>query len=176
MKIKFLLLVGLLAFQSINAQDFNPTVTIKKTYGQQSINANYLYNPKHTGYRLGYSYYLAKNYALNPNLRYMQGKIDFTEFTSFAFCINNNYSIYNLGNKLYLNLLASANFGNEQLNLSFSNDEISNNFYEFSTGLELEFYLHRRFLIDANFNQVLLSNSKLGSRYYNVECGFKFIF
>lgn len=175
MKIKIFSLVWIFAFQ-LNANDFNPTVTIKKTYGQQSINVNYLYNPKHTGYRLGYSYYLAKNYALNPNLRYIQGKINFTEFTSFTFCINNNYSIYNLGNKLYFNLLASANFGNEQLNLNFSKDTKMNNFYEFSTGLEIEYYLLRRFIIDANFNQILFSNSLLGSRYFNVECGFKYTF
>lgn len=180
MKIKLLILAIMLVSKCLIAQvsmfDGGYSVSLKHIKGLSGIEANFLLSKEGSGFTVAYSHFFAKNLFSELGCLYEQGKVGYTDFSSYMIFAKPSYTLFNVKKIWYVNGFISGRVGFELLNQNESNQSNTNFSANFGCGLNTEVYLTHRFILIASFDQIIAGQSNLGTPYYNLTTGFKYIF
>jgi len=158
------------------ATSIMPRLTVKHIKGLKSIDIYYSGTKNSNGVQGGFSHFIYKDIYLQYSGKYEKGTIGYTFFEHISGSVMGNYSLYNIKNMVYFNVLVSGHIGYEMLLMTENRQPAFGMTYEGAVGTEVEIFVLPNVVLSGVFSQKVYSSSLLGSSYYEGKVGLKYIF
>jgi hypothetical protein len=165
------------------------TITIYKSYSQdvvlrhvKSVKMIEAYGgitkPGKT-FGLGYLHFISDKFYINPEFNYEAGQIGSTKFKDFTGILSINYSLFNVKEKLYVNVPLGFNVGLNKIE-KFTTEDKSYTFnaaqkiyYGGVTGVNVEFYINKSTALVATFKEFYMKSNPMGEWKYEILGGIR---
>jgi hypothetical protein len=169
-KISFIMLVlfACMRFADVNAQ--------RHVQGISAIDVQGGISGKGIYFGLGYTKFLGEKTYGKLNANYEMATIGRTDYKQYFINITPAYSLANINESVYFNVLGGLSAGLETAKSAETNLDLSKFIYGGLVGAEIEIYFSDKVALLLNGSQHIMFGSKVGNTRYYGGGGFRIAF